>query len=119
MSQLSCARPGLRASRERHQLEGGGLFGYTDLYGGYDAGQAEYVGVPFADVGPREIDADVMDEQFGFMTDILPTGYTAVDWAGMQGGETVAVIGCGPAGLSISASSPAQRGLRSPRGVPA
>ncbi|WP_437754207.1 zinc-dependent alcohol dehydrogenase [Sorangium sp. So ce1389] len=79
--------------------KGGGLFGYTDLYGGYAGGQAEYVRVPFADVGPRKVDADVTDEQVLFLTDILPTGYTAVDWAGMQGGETVAVIGCGPVGI--------------------
>ncbi|XXR87124.1 zinc-binding dehydrogenase [Sorangium sp. So ce406] len=50
-------------------------------------------------MGPRKIDANVTDEQVLFLTDILPTGYTAVDWAGMQGGETVAVIGCGPAGI--------------------
>ncbi|WP_437936224.1 zinc-dependent alcohol dehydrogenase [Sorangium sp. So ce341] len=79
--------------------KGGGLFGYTDLYGGYAGGQAEMVRVPFADVGPRKVDDDLTDEQVLFLTDILPTGYTAVDWAGMQGGETVAVIGCGPVGI--------------------
>ena len=34
-----------------------------------------------------------------FLTDIFPTGYTAIDWAGLKGGETVAVFGCGPVGL--------------------
>lgn len=79
--------------------KGAALFGYTDLYGGYDGGQAEYVRVPYADVGPRKVDADLTDEQVLFLTDILPTGYSAVDWANLQGGETVAVFGCGPVGL--------------------
>ena len=79
--------------------KGGGLFGYTDLYGGYSGGQAEYVRVPFANFGPRRIPDDLADEEVLFLTDILPTGYTAIDWAGIKGGETVAVFGCGPVGL--------------------
>lgn len=79
--------------------KGGGLFGYTDLYGGYSGGQAELVRVPFADVGPRKVPEDLTDEQALFLSDILPTGYSAIDWAQMKGGETVAVFGCGPVGL--------------------
>lgn len=79
--------------------KGGGLFGYTDLYGGYDGGQAEYVRVPFADFGPRKVPDSLSDEQVLFLTDILPTGYTGIEWANMKGGETVAVFGCGPVGL--------------------
>jgi S-(hydroxymethyl)glutathione dehydrogenase/alcohol dehydrogenase len=79
--------------------KGGGLFGYTDLYGGYDGGQAEAVRVPFADVGPRKVPESLGDEQALFLTDILPTGWSGVDWAGVKGGETVAVFGCGPVGL--------------------
>ncbi len=79
--------------------KGAGLFGYTDLYGGYDGGQAEYVRVPFADVGPRKIEGDLKDEEVLFLTDIFPTGWTAIDWADLQGGETVAVFGCGPVGI--------------------
>lgn len=79
--------------------KGGGLFGYTDLYGGYEGGQAEYVRVPWADVGPRKIPDGLTDEQVLFLTDIFPTGWTAVDWAQIKGGETVAVFGCGPVGL--------------------
>jgi S-(hydroxymethyl)glutathione dehydrogenase / alcohol dehydrogenase len=79
--------------------KGGGIFGYTDLYGGYDGGQAEFVRVPFANVGPRKVSDELSDEQVLFLTDILPTGYAAVDWAGIRGGETVAVFGCGPVGL--------------------
>ena len=79
--------------------KGGGLFGYTDLYGGYDGGQAEYVRVPYANFGPRKVTSDFRDEEVLFLTDILPTGYMAIDWAELQGGETVAVFGCGPVGL--------------------
>jgi len=79
--------------------KGGGLFGYTDLYGGYQGGQAEFVRVPYANFGPRIVDDRFKDEEVLFLTDIFPTGWTAVDWAGMQGGETVAVFGCGPVGL--------------------
>lgn len=79
--------------------KGGALFGYTDLYGGYDGGQAQYVRVPYANHGPRKVQSDFSDEQLLFLTDILPTGFSAIDWAQMKGGETVAVFGCGPVGL--------------------
>jgi S-(hydroxymethyl)glutathione dehydrogenase / alcohol dehydrogenase len=81
------------------EQKGGGLFGYTDLYGGYDGGQAEYVRVPYANVGPRKVPDRFEDEQVLFLTDIFPTGFAAIDWAQMKGGETVAVFGCGPVGL--------------------
>lgn len=79
--------------------KGGALFGYTDLYGGYSGGQAEYVRVPYADFGPRKIETDHKDEQVLFLTDIFPTGWSAIDWAQLKGGETVAVFGCGPVGI--------------------
>lgn len=81
------------------EQKGGGLFGYTDLYGGYSGGQAEYVRVPYADVGPRKVSERFSDDQVLFLTDIFPTGYSGVEWAGVKGGETVAVFGCGPVGL--------------------
>ena len=79
--------------------KGGGLFGYTDLYGGYSGGQAEYVRVPYANFGPRKVPQNFSDEEVLFLTDIFPTGYSSIDWAGVKGGETVAVFGCGPVGL--------------------
>jgi len=79
--------------------KGGALFGYTDMYGGYDGGQAEYVRVPYANNGPRLIPEQLKDEQVLFLSDIFPTGYIAVEWAELKGGETVAVFGCGPVGL--------------------
>jgi S-(hydroxymethyl)glutathione dehydrogenase/alcohol dehydrogenase len=85
--------------------KGAALFGYTDLYGGIDGGQAELVRVPCADFGPRKVPEDLTDEQVLFLTDIFPTGYTAVDWAQLKGGETVAVWGCGPVGLMAMKSA--------------
>ena len=79
--------------------KGGGLFGYTDLYGGYSGGQSEYVRVPYANFGPRKVSDNFQDDEVLFLTDIFPTGYAAIDWANVRGGETVAVFGCGPVGL--------------------
>lgn len=79
--------------------KGGALFGYTDLYGGYAGGQAQYVRVPFADYGPRKVPDGLTDEQVLFLSDIIPTAYSGLKWADLKPGETVAVIGCGPVGL--------------------
>jgi threonine dehydrogenase-like Zn-dependent dehydrogenase len=81
------------------EQKGGALFGYTDLYGGYDGGQAQYVRVPYADFGPRLVPDNLTDEQVLFLTDIFPTGYTGVDWGEVKGGETVAIFGSGPVGI--------------------
>jgi S-(hydroxymethyl)glutathione dehydrogenase/alcohol dehydrogenase len=79
--------------------KGAALFGYTDLYGGYSGGQAEYVRVPYGDVSPRIIPDNLSDEQVLFLTDIFPTGWSAIDWAQLKGGEVVAIFGSGPVGL--------------------
>lgn len=78
---------------------GGGLFGYGDVYGHYDGGQAEYVRVPFADFSCRKIPRGVPDERVLFLGDIIPTGWCAAEWCDIKGGDTVAVFGCGPVGL--------------------
>jgi threonine dehydrogenase-like Zn-dependent dehydrogenase len=77
---------------------GSGIFGYSHLYGGYAGGQAEYVRVPFADVGPFAVPDDLSDEQVLFLTDILPTGYQAAERAEVKAGDVVAVYGAGPVG---------------------
>ncbi len=79
--------------------KGAGLFGYTDLYGGYSGGQAEYVRVPFSNFGPRKISSYLKDEEVLFLTDIFPTGWSAIDWGDLKGGETVVVLGSGPVGI--------------------
>ena len=76
-----------------------GIFGYSHLLGGYAGGQAQYVRVPFADVGPIKIPDTLNDEQVLFLSDILPTGYMAAENCNIQPGDTVAVWGCGPVGL--------------------
>jgi threonine dehydrogenase-like Zn-dependent dehydrogenase len=73
-----------------------GLFGYSHMLGGYAGGQAEYARVPFADVGPIKIPNDLTDEQVLFLSDILPTGYMAVEQCNLQPGDTVAIWGAGP-----------------------
>jgi threonine dehydrogenase-like Zn-dependent dehydrogenase len=78
---------------------GSGLFGYSHMYGGYPGGQAEFVRVPFADVGPIKIYEDLADEQVLFLSDIFPTGYMAAENCDIQPGDTIAVWGCGPVGL--------------------
>lgn len=85
--------------------KGGALFGYTDLYGGYDGGQAEYVRVPYADYGPRLVPDELSDEEVLFLTDIFPTGYTGIDWGEVKGGETVAIFGSGPVGIMAAKSA--------------
>jgi threonine dehydrogenase-like Zn-dependent dehydrogenase len=76
-----------------------GLFGYSHLTGGYAGGQAEYVRVPFSDVGPIVIPDGVDDDKVLFLSDILPTGWMAADNADIEPGDTVAAWGCGPVGL--------------------
>ena len=76
-----------------------GIFGYSHLLGGYAGGQAQYVRVPFADVGPIKVPDTLSDEQVLFLSDILPTGYMAAENCNIQAGDTVAVWGCGPVGL--------------------
>ena len=75
-----------------------GLFGYSHLLGGYPGGQAEYLRVPYADVGPIKVDGGLTDEQVLFLSDICPTGYMAAEFCNLKGGETVAIWGCGPVG---------------------
>jgi len=77
----------------------GAAFGYSHLTGGYPGGQAEYVRVPFSDVGPIVVPDGLPDEQVLFLSDILPTGWMAAENAGIQVGDTIAVWGCGPVGL--------------------
>ena len=80
--------------------ENGAIFGYSDTYGGYDGGQAEYLRVPYANVGPKVIPEELSDEQALFLTDVLPTSYWGVDIGGVKKGDTVVILGCGPIGLS-------------------
>jgi S-(hydroxymethyl)glutathione dehydrogenase/alcohol dehydrogenase len=79
--------------------ENGAIFGYSDTFGGYDGGQAEYLRVPYANVGPTLIPEELKDEQVLFLTDILPTSYWGVENGGVKKDDTVVILGCGPVGL--------------------
>jgi S-(hydroxymethyl)glutathione dehydrogenase / alcohol dehydrogenase len=83
----------------------GGIFGYSHTAGGYDGGQAEYVRVPYADVGPTVI-PDWMDpDDAVLLTDVVPTGYQAAEMGGIQKGDTVVVFGAGPVGIMAARSA--------------
>ncbi len=82
-----------------------GIFGYSHMTGGYAGGQAEYVRVPFADVGPLRIEDDVPDESVLFLTDILPTGWMGAEMCDIKRGDVVAVWGAGPVGQFAVASA--------------
>jgi threonine dehydrogenase-like Zn-dependent dehydrogenase len=93
------SNPNASMVEKLYGYSGAGLFGYSHLYGGYAGGQAEYVRVPFADVGALKVPEGIDDEQALFLSDIFPTGYMAAENCTIQSGDVVAVWGCGPVGL--------------------
>jgi S-(hydroxymethyl)glutathione dehydrogenase / alcohol dehydrogenase len=95
-----------QCDRSNPKGEVGGAFGYTQLLGGYDGGQAEYVRLPFANTGPLKIeDNNIKDEEVLFLSDIIPTGYFGADIANVQPGDDVVVFGAGPVGYFTVMSS--------------
>jgi len=93
------SNPSAAAMETAYGASTAGLFGYSHLTGGYAGGQAEFVRVPFADVGPFKVPSTLTDEQVLLLTDVLPTAYMAAEHCGIQAGDIVAVWGCGPVGL--------------------
>jgi threonine dehydrogenase-like Zn-dependent dehydrogenase len=92
------SNPNAWMAEQLYGFAGSGLFGYSHMMGGFAGGQAQYVRVPFADVGPIKIGAGLTDEQVLFLSDIFPTGYMAAENCNIRAGDTVAVWGCGPVG---------------------
>jgi threonine dehydrogenase-like Zn-dependent dehydrogenase len=90
--------PNHKIAEEAMGMSPSGLFGYSHMLGGYAGGQAEYLRVPHADVGPIVIPEGIPDNQVLFLSDIFPTGYMAAENAQIQPGDTVAIWGCGPVG---------------------
>jgi threonine dehydrogenase-like Zn-dependent dehydrogenase len=99
------SNPNAEAAQKAMGHSPSGLFGYSHLLGGFSGGQAEYVRVPYADVGPYKVPGKLSDEQVLFLTDIFPTGYMAAENCGIEQGDTVAVWGCGPVGQFAIASA--------------
>ncbi len=83
----------------------GGIFGYSHTAGGFDGGQAQYVRVPYADVGPTIIPPDMDPDDALLLTDVLPTGYQAAEMGGIKKGDTVVVFGAGPVGIMAARCS--------------
>jgi threonine dehydrogenase-like Zn-dependent dehydrogenase len=98
----ACERANTHEGRELSRAAlghpGGASFGFSHLTGGFPGGQAQYLRVPFADVGAFKIESNIEDDQVLFLSDILPTGYMAAENCGIEPGDTVAVWGCGPVG---------------------
>jgi threonine dehydrogenase-like Zn-dependent dehydrogenase len=92
------SNPNAEVARQAMGQSPAGIFGYSHMLGGFAGGQAEYVRVPFADVGPIKVPESLSDEQVLFLSDIFPTGYMAAENAQIEPGDTVAVWGCGPVG---------------------
>ncbi|MFN2516138.1 MAG: zinc-dependent alcohol dehydrogenase [Pyrinomonadaceae bacterium] len=92
------SNPNAGMADKLYGYSGSALFGYSHMLGGYAGGQAEFVRVPFADVGLAKIPEGLTDEQVLFLSDIFPTGYMAAENCDIQRGDTVAVWGCGPVG---------------------
>ncbi|MCK1981169.1 MULTISPECIES: zinc-dependent alcohol dehydrogenase [Peribacillus] len=88
-------------SNPNEAVDTGGYFGFTERYGNYPGGQAEYLRVPYGNFMPFVIpeSCELEDEALLFMSDVLPTAYWSVENAGVKKGDTVAVLGCGPIGL--------------------
>jgi threonine dehydrogenase-like Zn-dependent dehydrogenase len=97
--------PNARLAEKMFGYPTAGIFGYSHLTGGFAGGQAEYVRVPFADVGPLKIENGVSDEAVLFLSDILPTGYMGAEFCDIQDGDVIAVWGAGPVGQFAAASA--------------
>lgn len=95
----------------RDQGMGAALFGYTKLYGQVPGAQAEYLRVPHADYGPIKVDQGPPDDRFVYLSDVLPTAWQAVEYAGVQPDDTVVVLGAGPIG-DMATRIALHRGIR-------
>jgi threonine dehydrogenase-like Zn-dependent dehydrogenase len=99
------SNPNARLAEKMFGQTTAGIFGYSHLTGGFAGGQAEYVRVPFADVGPLKIESDVSDETVLFLSDIFPTGFMGADYCDIRPGDVIAVWGAGPVGQFAAASA--------------
>jgi threonine dehydrogenase-like Zn-dependent dehydrogenase len=90
------SNPNAEIARKAMGHSPAGLFGFSHMLGGFSGGQAEYLRVPYADVGPIKVESSLPDEKVLFLSDIFPTGYMAAENCDIEPGDTVAVWGCGP-----------------------
>lgn len=92
------SNPNAELARVQMGQSPAGLFGYSHMLGGFSGGQAEFVRVPFSDVGPIKIPSGLPDDQVLFLSDIFPTGYMAAENCQIKKSDTIAIWGCGPVG---------------------
>lgn len=97
-SSCDVSNPNAEAAAKVMGQSPAGMFGYSHLLGGFAGGQAEFLRVPYADVGPIKIPAELPDEKVLSLSDVFPTGYRAAENCSIEPGDTVAVWGCGPVG---------------------
>lgn len=93
------SNPNSWMTEKAYGQRGSGLFGYSHMMGGYAGGQAQFVRVPYADIGPVKLPQGISDEQALPLADIFPTGWMAAENCGIKNDDVVAVWGCGPVGL--------------------
>mgnify|MGYP000671976880 FL=1 len=89
-----------QCDNSNHKAAVGAVFGYGENFGSYAGAHAQYLRVPYANVGPRAVPEELSDEQALLLTDVLPTAYWAVETAGVKAGDVVVILGCGPIGLT-------------------
>src|SRR6195952_973453 len=82
----------------RDQGMGAALFGFSKLYGEVAGGQAEYLRVPQAQFTHIPLPKGPADERFVYLSDVLPTAWQSVEYAGIPDGGTVVILGLGPIG---------------------
>jgi threonine dehydrogenase-like Zn-dependent dehydrogenase len=99
------SNPNARLAEKVWGYPAAGIYGYSHLAGGFAGGQAEYVRVPFADVGPLKIEDGVADESVLFLSDVFPTGYMGAEFCDIKPGDVIAVWGAGPVGQLAAASA--------------
>ena len=92
------SNPNAEMARQQLGQSPSGMFGYSHLLGGFSGGQAEYVRVPFSNIGPIKVPNDIPDDKLLFLSDIFPTGYMAAENCDIKKGDIVAIWGCGPVG---------------------
>ena len=97
---------GLQSQCETTQVRehdsGASLYGYTKLYGQVPGGQAQFLRVKRADANAIVVGDDLPDHRYLFLSDILPTAWQAVEYAGVEPGGSIAVMGLGPVGQFVA-----------------
>ena len=99
------SNPNAAMQEQVYGSDSAGVFGYSHMFGGYAGAQAQYIRIPYADVGTFKVPDGMSDEQALACSDVFPTGLMGADLCDIQPGDSVAVWGCGPVGLCAARSA--------------